>query len=98
MKRVTILGATGSVGSSTLDLIEREAEGFEVLALTAHRDVERLAQAAVRTNTRLAVVADAGCLPALRDRLAGFAVAVGVDAGKRANPARGGPRPRTFAV
>ncbi|HVJ02855.1 MAG TPA: hypothetical protein VM662_11780, partial [Sphingomonas sp.] len=36
MKRVTILGATGSVGSSTLDLIERNAEAFDVVALTAN--------------------------------------------------------------
>ncbi|MES2056786.1 MAG: 1-deoxy-D-xylulose-5-phosphate reductoisomerase [Pseudomonadota bacterium] len=71
MKTVTILGATGSVGSSTLDLIEREPERFEVLALTANCDVDKLAKAAVRTNARRAVVADESCLPALRDALAG---------------------------
>ena len=74
MKTVTILGATGSVGSSTLDLIEREPERFEVLALTANRDVERLAAAAIRTNARLAVVADDICLPALREALAGTGI------------------------
>jgi 1-deoxy-D-xylulose-5-phosphate reductoisomerase len=74
VKRVTILGATGSVGSSTLDLIERETDRFEVLALTANCDVEKLADAAIRTNARLAVVADAACLPALRQRLAGTGV------------------------
>ncbi len=74
MKRITILGATGSVGSSTLDLIEREPERFEVLALTANCDVEKLADAAIRTNARLAVVADAACLSALRTRLAGTGI------------------------
>ncbi|MHA6723019.1 1-deoxy-D-xylulose-5-phosphate reductoisomerase [Sphingomonas sp. RS2018] len=82
MKRVTILGATGSVGSSTLDLIERSPEAFQVVALTAHRDVAKLADAARRTNARLAVVADAECLPALRDALAGSGIATtgGADA------------------
>jgi len=71
VKTVTILGATGSVGSSTLDLIEREPDAFEVLALTANCDVEKLAAAAIRTNAKLAVVADETCLPALREALRG---------------------------
>jgi 1-deoxy-D-xylulose-5-phosphate reductoisomerase len=80
MKRITILGATGSIGGSTLDLVERTPEAFEVLALTANCDVEGLAAAAIRTNARLAVVADANCLPALAERLAGTGIM-----------ARGGP-------
>ena len=75
MKTVTVLGATGSVGRSTLDLVERAPEAFEVLALTANCDVARLAAAAIRTNARLAVVADESCLPALRDALAGTGIA-----------------------
>jgi 1-deoxy-D-xylulose-5-phosphate reductoisomerase len=74
MKRVTILGATGSVGSSTLDLIERAPEQFEVVALTANCDVDKLAKAAIRTRARLAVVADASCLDRLRDALAGTGI------------------------
>lgn len=78
MKRsVTILGATGSVGTSTLDLIEREPERFEVIALTANCDVEKLAAAAIRTGARHAVVADESCLPALRERLAGTGISSG---------------------
>ena len=69
MRTVTILGATGSVGTSTLDLVEREPDRFRVRALTAHRDVEGLAAAAIRTGAELAVVADEDCLPALRDAL-----------------------------
>ena len=73
MKSVTILGATGSVGTSTLDLVEREPERFRVRALTANCDVAALAVAARRTRAELAVVADAACLPALRASLAGTA-------------------------
>ncbi len=75
MKTINILGATGSVGTSTLDLVERAPEAFRVRALTANCDVTRLAAAAIRTNAELAVVADESCLPALRDALAGTGIA-----------------------
>lgn len=75
MKTVTILGATGSVGTSTLDLVEREPDRFRVRALTANGDVAKLAGAAMRTRAELAVVADETCLPALRDALAGTGIA-----------------------
>ena len=82
MKTVTILGATGSIGGSTLDLIERAPEAFDVVALTANCDVEKLAAAAIRTNAKLAVVADDGCYAALKVRLAGTGIeaAAGADA------------------
>ncbi|MEQ7872688.1 1-deoxy-D-xylulose-5-phosphate reductoisomerase [Sphingomonas sp. ASV193] len=70
-KRVSILGATGSVGGSTLDLIERSPGDYEVVALTAATNVEKLAAAARRTRARLAVIGDEAGLPALRDALAG---------------------------
>ncbi len=75
MKTINILGATGSVGTSTLDLVERAPEAFRVRALTANCDVPRLAAAAIRTNAELAVVADESCLPALRDALARTGIA-----------------------
>ena len=82
MKTVTILGATGSVGTSTLDLVEREPDRFRVVALTANCDVDRLAAAAIRTHAQIAAVADEGCLPALREALAGSEVrAVGGPSG-----------------
>ncbi len=74
VKRVTVLGATGSVGTSTLDLIERNPHAFEVLALTANCDVDKLAAAAIRTRARHAVVADQTCLPKLKEQLAGTGV------------------------
>jgi 1-deoxy-D-xylulose-5-phosphate reductoisomerase len=73
-KTVTILGATGSVGRSTLDLVERAPERFEVLALTARRDVDGLAEAARRVGAREAVVADEALLGALERALAGSGV------------------------
>ncbi len=70
-RSVTILGATGSIGHSTLDLIERNRDRYEVLALTANRDVDGLAAAARRVNARSAVIADALLLPQLREALSG---------------------------
>ena len=52
MRTVTILGATGSVGRSTLDLIERNRDAFEVVALTAHKDVAGLAELATALPAR----------------------------------------------
>jgi len=75
-RSVTILGATGSIGTSTLDLVERAGDAFRVEALTANCDVAKLAAAARRTRARLAVVADARCLDDLRDALAGTDTAV----------------------
>ena len=70
-RKISILGATGSVGSSTLDLIERSPDRFEVFALTAASNAAALAKAALRTNARLAVIADAGKLGELEQALAG---------------------------
>ncbi|RZM08727.1 MAG: 1-deoxy-D-xylulose-5-phosphate reductoisomerase, partial [Sphingomonas sp.] len=77
MKTITILGATGSVGTSTLDLVEREPDRFRVVALTANCDVDRLAAAAIRTRAEFAVVADEACLPALQAALSGTGVRAG---------------------
>ena len=70
-KKIAILGATGSIGRSTLDLVERSPDQFEVVALTAQRNVEELAHVARRTGARLAVVADAGQLKELQRLLDG---------------------------
>lgn len=80
-RSITILGATGSIGTSTLDLIERDPDAYEIVALTAHRDVQKLAQAAIRTNARLAVVGDPDCHAALKAALAGTGIATGAGEG-----------------
>jgi len=70
-RKISILGATGSVGGSTLDLVSRSPDRFEVVALTAATNVASLAEAARRTDARLAVIADESRLPELQDALAG---------------------------
>ena len=81
-RRVTILGSTGSVGQSTVDLIARDPASYRVEALVARRSVELLAEQARRLRARLAVVADPGQYPALKEALAGTSieVAAGPDA------------------
>jgi 1-deoxy-D-xylulose-5-phosphate reductoisomerase len=73
-RTVTILGATGSVGRSTLDLIERNGDRFEVLALTARSDVKGLADAARRVRARRAVIAEASLHADLRSALEGSGI------------------------
>jgi 1-deoxy-D-xylulose-5-phosphate reductoisomerase len=73
---VTILGATGSVGRSTLDLIARAPERYRVEALTAHSNADGLAAAARTHGARLAVVGDPACYRRLKEALAGSDVAV----------------------
>jgi 1-deoxy-D-xylulose-5-phosphate reductoisomerase len=71
VKRISILGATGSIGKSTLDLVERSPERFQVVAVTAATNSEKLAEIARRTGARLAVIADESRLSDLQERLAG---------------------------
>jgi len=73
VKKISILGATGSIGKSTLDLIERSPDSFEVVALTASVNVGALAESARRTNAQLAVIADESRRADLEDALRGSA-------------------------
>ena len=70
-RKISILGATGSIGKSTLDLVEREPERFEVVAVTACSKAEALADIARRTGAKLAVIADESRLRDLEELLAG---------------------------
>lgn len=70
MKRsLTLLGATGSIGASTLDLVRRNRDAWEVEALTAQCSASELAALAVEFGAKLAVVGDESCLPELREAL-----------------------------
>ena len=69
-KRIAILGATGSVGGSTLSLVEGDA-AFEVVSVTAGSDVEGLATIARRVGAKRAVIADGALLDELRAALHG---------------------------
>ena len=73
--RLSILGATGSVGESTLSLIEHAPAGtFDVVALTAHSNVQRLAEAAVGHRAEIAVIGDEQYYPELKSLLAGTGI------------------------
>ncbi len=76
MRTVSIFGATGSVGRSTLDLISREADRFEILALTTGRDAAALAELARRFHPRRAIIGDLSRLPELEAALAGTGIEV----------------------
>ena len=73
-RTITILGATGSIGTSTLDLIMRNPTQFKVLALTAQSDVAGLAKAAQAVKATHAVIGDESLLMALREALAGTSI------------------------
>jgi len=70
-KRLTILGATGSIGQSTFDLIRRSPDRFEVVAVTAATNASALAEMARATGAKLAVVANPDHFDELRGYLAG---------------------------
>ncbi len=70
-RRVTILGSTGSVGTQTLDLVAREPERYPVVALTAQKNVVRLAEQARTFKAELAVIGDPALYGALKEALAG---------------------------
>ena len=59
LRRVAILGSTGSIGVNTLDVIRSHPERFKVVALTAGKQVDRLAEQCLEFNPAIAVVADA---------------------------------------
>jgi 1-deoxy-D-xylulose-5-phosphate reductoisomerase len=81
-RKISVLGSTGSVGVSTLDVLQQAGVEVEVAALVAGRNVERLAEQALRWRPRIAVIGDEAELPELKALLAGSGVetAAGVQA------------------
>ena len=69
MQAVTLLGATGSIGVSTLDVIRRHPQRFTVFALTANTDVNRLFEQCQEFKPRFAVMADEMAANQLRERI-----------------------------
>ena len=70
-RKIAILGATGSIGKSTLDLVERSPDRFEVVAVSAATNAAALAEIARRTGAKLAAIADRSRLPQLQEMLSG---------------------------
>jgi len=75
-RSVTVLGSTGSIGTSTVDLLLSNPERFQVRALAGGRNVKLLAEQARGLRAELAVIADTACLPELEALLAGTGIAV----------------------
>ena len=73
-RSVTILGATGSIGASTVDLIKRNPTLYRVECVASGRNVTALAQVARDVGARVAVIADPDCYAALKDALAGSGI------------------------
>ncbi len=78
-RRITILGATGSIGDSTTDLLRRAEQGaWQVVALTANRNAEKLATLAVEFNAEFVALGDVSLKSKLGELLAGTSIDYGV--------------------
>src|SRR5580704_16670086 len=73
-RTVTLLGATGSIGSSTAELLRRDAARYQIEAVTAHREAKALARLARELNARFAVVADPAAYGELKAELSGSGI------------------------
>ena len=84
MKGICVLGSTGSIGVSTLDVVSRHADRFRVVALAAHRNVEALREQCLRFRPDYAVMTDTGAAAALQRYLASDGLRVEVMSGANA--------------
>ena len=71
MKQISILGATGSIGQNTLDLIASAKDEFEVVALTGYQNIKLLAQSAIDFNAKIVAISDESKFNELKDILSG---------------------------
>lgn len=94
-RTISVLGATGSIGASTLDLVRRNPDRWRVVALTANGNSAELAKLAREFSPEIAVVAGEGGLPALRQELSGSNV---VTAGGEAALVEAASRPVDLTV
>ncbi len=76
MKKITILGATGTIGINTLEVIKLHKNDFEITALTANKNIERLEQLCLEWLPKYAVMADADSAEQLEQRLKNSSVQV----------------------
>src|SRR3989442_8065744 len=76
-RSITLLGATGSVGASTVDLLKRERERYRVEAVTANKNAAALGEWARELGARFAAVGDQAAYGELKDALFGSGIEVG---------------------
>ncbi|KAB2900039.1 MAG: 1-deoxy-D-xylulose-5-phosphate reductoisomerase [Dokdonella sp.] len=81
MRSLAVLGATGSIGASTLDVVARHPGRYRVGALAAHRNARELAALCARFRPELAVIADPACAEELRQHLRASGTDCRVEAG-----------------
>lgn len=81
MRRISIFGATGSVGQNTLDLIRRAPDAYDVVALTGGHNIAQLAADAIATRADIAITAYDDHLEDLRAALSGTGIAVAAGQG-----------------
>lgn len=95
-RRVTVLGATGSIGDSTLDILSRaEVGAFQIISLTANTNSKKLAALAIKYKAEFVALADSRNANDLRSRLSGTQVEIGVGPGALIEAAR---RPCDFTM
>ncbi|MBL4812397.1 MAG: 1-deoxy-D-xylulose-5-phosphate reductoisomerase, partial [Rhodobacteraceae bacterium] len=80
MKTISILGATGSVGQNTIDLVSRSPEKYQTVALTCARNIVRLATDAKRLGAKLAVTSEEDLFAPLSEMLSGTGIEVAAGA------------------
>jgi 1-deoxy-D-xylulose-5-phosphate reductoisomerase len=95
MRRVSIFGATGSIGQNTIDLIRRAPDEYDVVALTGGRNIKQLASDAKELSADVAVTAFDDCLDDLRMALGGSGIAA---AAGRSALTEAGARPVDWAM
>ena len=95
MRRVSIFGATGSIGQNTIDLIRRAPDEYDVVALTGGRNIRQLASDAKELGADVAVTAFDDCLDDLRMALGGSGI---VAAAGRSALTEAGARPVDWAM
>jgi len=80
VRRVSIFGATGSIGQSTIDLIRRNRDAYQIVALTGGQNIDRLARDAIDLNAQAAVTSDPARLEDLRAAVSGHQIDVSAGA------------------
>ena len=76
MKKISILGATGSIGRNTLDLISRDRNQFKVVGLTGANNIELLAESAIKFNVDIVATANDSKFYDLKEMLSGHKIEV----------------------
>lgn len=94
-RSVTIFGSTGSIGENTVDLISRDLDAYDVVALSGGRNVARLAEQAIALKAEVAITAFDECYDALKEALAGTGIEA---AAGETGLAEGGERPADWVM